>query len=82
MVTAQEPVPLQSPDHPANSEPASAEAVRVTLVSTAKSWLQVEPQLMPLGELVTVPLPAPDLETVRPHVVGADVLDVPMQVLL
>jgi hypothetical protein len=49
-------------------EPVEATAVRVTTVLLAKLYEQVEPQSMPLGELVTVPVPVPALVTVRRYV--------------
>jgi len=55
----------QSPPQPVKLEPVSALAVRVTEVLAVYGSLQSEPQLMPAGELVTVPLPVPDLLTVR-----------------
>ena len=58
-VTVQEPVPLQSPDQLENSEPTLGAAVKVTLVSTANVWVHVDPQSMPLGALLTLPLPVP-----------------------
>ena len=65
-LTLQGPVPEHPPpDQPVNVDPASAEAVRVTLVPDVKYALHVWPQLIPGGVLVTVPLPVPDLETVR-----------------
>jgi hypothetical protein len=54
MRTEQEPVPLQSP---LNVDPAAGVAVRVTGVPGAKPALQVPGQDMPLGLLVTVPVP-------------------------
>jgi hypothetical protein len=65
MVTTQVPVPLhEAPLHPVKMYPDAAVAVRVTVVE--KLALQVDPQLMPAGELVTVPeLAGPDLVTVR-----------------
>jgi hypothetical protein len=56
-------VPEQAPDQPAKVEPVPGVAVRVTLVPLEKEALQVEPQLMPLGLLVTVPVPVPARET-------------------
>jgi hypothetical protein len=54
MRTEQEPVPPQSP---LNVDPAAGVAVRVTGVPGAKPALQVPGQDMPLGLLVTVPVP-------------------------
>ena len=56
-----QPVPLQ----PAKIEPAAAVAVRATTVPLLKVPEQVLPQLMPAGELLTVPLPVPALPTER-----------------
>ena len=58
-------VPVHAPDQPANFEPDFATAVRVTTVPAGKRWLQVVPQEIPAGLLLTVPLPVPDLATVR-----------------
>jgi hypothetical protein len=56
--TVQVPVPEQPPPlQLVKLEPVAAVAVRVTEV--LKLAEQVEPQLMPLGLLVTVPLPLP-----------------------
>jgi hypothetical protein len=52
-----------TPLHPVKIEPAAAEAVRITEV--LKLAEQVEPQLIPAGALVTVPLPVPAGTTVR-----------------
>jgi hypothetical protein len=66
IVTVQVPVPAQPlPLQPVKVEPLSAVAVKVTDVSGLNCALQVDPQLIPEGELVTVPVPAPDLPTVR-----------------
>jgi len=65
MLTVQLPVPVQAPLQPVNVEPAAGAAVRVTLVPELKFALHVAPQLMPVGDEVTVPLPVPALPTVR-----------------
>jgi hypothetical protein len=62
-VTVQLPLPLQAPLQPANVEPASGLAARVTLVPESKSAAHVVPQLIPPEPLVTVPLPVPDFVT-------------------
>ena len=70
IVTEHAPVPLQSPPHPANVEPEAGVGVRVTWVPSAKLAEQVAPQLIPAGELLTVPDPVPFLETVNARVTG------------
>jgi len=58
-VTAQVPVPVQPPPlQPVNVEPAAGAAVKVTMVPDVKDVVQVAPQEIPAGELVTVPAPA------------------------
>src|SRR5438552_2580430 len=64
MVTLQAPIPAQLPLQPVKVEPAAGAAVRLTAVPLVNEAEQVAPQLMPVGALVTVPLPAPDLVTV------------------
>src|SRR3954451_15345695 len=65
MVTEHVLVPLQPPPlQPANTDPDAADAVKVTLLPAVKLALQVTPQLMPAGLLVTVPVPVPTVETV------------------
>ena len=54
-----------APDQPANEEPGAAVAVRLTSVPLGKSYEQIEPQLIPAGELVTVPDPLPANATDR-----------------
>src|SRR5436305_1158628 len=61
-------IPEQSPCQPANTNPGSAVALRTTLVPSAKLALQVGPQLMPDGVLMT--LPDPVMETVIRRVWG------------
>ena len=50
-------VPEQPPDHPVKVEPVAGLAVKVTTVPALK--------LVPVGLLVTVPVPAPDWVTLR-----------------
>src|SRR5438094_475470 len=65
-VTTHDPVPEQPPPlQPVKVEPTAGAAVSVTAVPLAKLAAQVAPQVMPAGELVTVPLPAPAGVTVR-----------------
>lgn len=75
MASAQVELPEQSPDQPAKVDPAAGVAVRTTLVPEAKVAEHVVPQLMPVGELATVPVPAPPLETVRVRSVFSAVYD-------
>ena len=63
IVTAQTPVPVQAPLQPLNSEPLAALAVRVTSAPWSKLAAQVVPQVIPAGELVTVPVPVPLVAT-------------------
>ena len=59
-------VPEQPPpDHPPNVDPVFGVAVSVTAVPLAKLAMQVEPQLIPDGELLTDPPPAPASCTVN-----------------
>jgi hypothetical protein len=61
------PVPLhpELPLHPSNDEPEPAVAVSVTCEPELKSAVHALPQLMPCGELTTVPLPVPARVTVN-----------------
>ena len=54
-----------SPAQPSKLEPPAAVAVSVTTVPARYDPEQSLPQLMPPGLLVTVPLPPPDLVTLR-----------------
>ena len=56
---------MQAPLQPVKVEPVAAVAVRVTGVLKLYEATHAVPQLMPVGALVTVPLPVPDLFTVR-----------------
>ena len=65
-LTVQGPVPEHPPpDQPVKVDPASAEAVRVTSMPVVKFAWHVEPQLIPAGLLVIVPLPVPVFVTVN-----------------
>ena len=66
----QVPVPEQSPDHPVKRDLVPGVAVSVTVVPFVNVATQVGPQLMPAGELVTVPVPGPLFDTVSVQVVG------------
>src|ERR687897_2054571 len=71
MATMHVPVPVQpSPSQPANVDPDEGAAVSVTSVPCGKPAEQSDPQSMPAGALVTLPLPPPDLTTVSVRVVG------------
>jgi hypothetical protein len=65
IVSVQVPVPEQSPDQPEKLEPLAGVAVSVTLVVSAKACEQVEPQSIPAGLDVTVPVQTPALPTLR-----------------
>ena len=67
IATSQLPVPEHSvPDQPVNVDPAVAVAARETLVPRLKDASQAEPQSIPAGEEVTVPLPRPPSPTDSP----------------
>ena len=67
--TTQLPVPLHPPPfHPANTDPALAVAVNVTVVPPGKRSLQSPPQLIPAGVDATVPVPVPFLATITVNV--------------
>lgn len=63
MVSAQAPLPLQSPLQPVNALPAAGVATRLTALPEANASAQVAPQSMPLPD--TLPVPAPALLTTR-----------------
>jgi hypothetical protein len=71
IVTLQDVVPEQAPDHPVNVEPDAAAAARVTLIPLVNPCEQVEPQEIPTGELVTFPEPLPALDTVNVNCEGS-----------
>jgi len=64
------PVEQPVPDQPAKVEPEAGVAVKVTAVPVLKVAEQVLPQLIPVGELVTVPLPVPAFVKVNVYVIG------------
>src|SRR5438093_4117943 len=73
-VTTHDPVPEQPPPlQPPKVEPAAGTAVSATAVPLVKLAAQVAPQVMPAGELVTVPLPVPAFLNVSVKVGGEDV---------
>ena len=64
-VTVHVPVPEHPPPlQPVKVELAPGVALSVTTVPLVSDAEQVAPQLMPVGLLVTVPVPVPALETV------------------
>jgi hypothetical protein len=67
-ITREQEAPVQAPLQPVKVEPEAGVAVSVTLVPLSKSALHVVPQLIPLGNEVTVPLPFPVLLTLSENV--------------
>lgn len=65
-------VPVQAPDHPVNWAPLAGVAVRLTEVPGANVLLQLAVHEIPVGALVTEPLP----ETVTLRVLAAAVTQV------
>jgi hypothetical protein len=64
--TLQVPPPLQPPpDQPAKVDPSPALAARTTVEPGLNVCEQTDPQLIPVGSDVTVPLPFPAMLTVR-----------------
>lgn len=74
-VTVQELLPLHAPVQPAKVEFWLGAAVRVTWVPLLKPALQVDPQLIPEGLLVIVPLPFPEGWTVSVNEAGCSVFE-------
>jgi len=71
MVTVQGPVPAQfSPLQPVKVEPFAGVALRMTEVPLGNVPEQLDPQMIPSGVLMTVPLPAPIFATARPNTWG------------
>ena len=65
-VTTHEPVPEHpAPDQLAKVDPLAEIASNVTTVPGAKAKAHVPPQLIPLGVLMTVPVPVPAFVTVN-----------------
>jgi hypothetical protein len=60
-------IPLQTPPQPARPQPAAPVADSVTCVPRGKAALQIDPQSIPDGELVTVPPGLPMTETDSAH---------------
>jgi hypothetical protein len=58
-------LPLQAPPQPMNLEPGADFAVSVTDVGEENHAEHLQPQLMPAGHDVTLPLPRPHLVTVN-----------------
>src|SRR5580704_1376319 len=67
-VTLQPAMPLQAPPQPARPQAAAGVALSVTWVPLLKFALQVEPQSIPAGELVTLPTGMAITETERVEV--------------
>ena len=60
-----DPEVVSQPDQLSNLLPVSGAAVRVTALLAGKLAEHVEPQEIPAGVLVRVPVPVPDLLTVK-----------------
>jgi hypothetical protein len=63
------PVAVQLPDQPPNVEPEAAVATRLTCVPLLRVVVHVLPQVIPVGLLVTVPVPVPTRVTVSVYFV-------------
>ncbi len=59
MVTLHAPVPEHAPPQPLNTDPEAGAAAKLTTVPELYWKEHAAPQLIPAGELVTVPLPVP-----------------------
>ena len=64
-MTVHGPVPEHTPDQPVKSDPGLGVAVNVTGNPVTNLSEQKAPQFIPVGKLATVPVPAPDFDTVR-----------------
>ena len=67
--------PEQSPPHPVKDEVADGSAVNITVDLLSTEAVHPEAQLVPAGSSTTVPLPEPDILTVRSYfvtVMGSD----------
>jgi hypothetical protein len=74
-LTVHGPVPLQPPPlQPVNVDPQAGVAVSVTVVPLGYVSVQSVPQTMPIGLLLTTPMPVPAGATVRVKVVAVIVL--------
>jgi hypothetical protein len=79
-VSVQAPLPLQPPLQPLKVLPEVGVAVRLTDVPLANDAVQVEPQLIPAGELVTVPGPLTVTPTVKLCLITVTVAVIPVKV--
>src|SRR5436190_8648968 len=73
MLTLHVPLPVHAPDQPPKVDPDAGAALSVTVVPMEKLAAHVEPQLMPAGVDVIVPLPLPLFATPRMKLTGAAV---------
>ena len=71
IVTTQVLMPAQAAElHPANADPVSATAVKVTMDALSNPAEHVPPHVIPAGRLVTVPVPDPLSVTVSENCGG------------
>lgn len=73
IVTVQEPAPAQAPLQPVKDEVAFGVAVSVTVEPTVNGALQLPPQSIPVGLLVTEPPPLPLFDTVSTGIMNVAV---------